>query len=453
VSLCITAQASADSLTDRPDSSAIYGGELASTCQWPTTVSVDTGVSYCTGTLVHPEIVIYAAHCVAGPRAAGIYFGEWDQSQEPGHWVDVDSCKGHPSFTSPGPHSNDIAFCKLAQPVVGPPPTPPLMGCETDILVAGQEVTIVGFGQDETGNVAYKRWATTTLKTAPTAQSNTVQIGGGGVGACMGDSGGPAYVELDDGTWRAFGVVSGGAACGQDGTFNVMHPYVEWIETETGIDITPCHDADGKWNPSADCTGFATDPLETGLSWSNGCAGEVSGPGESCGPPHGGMTDEEAPDVEITAPDDGGTFSDAPAVLDVLVEADDGDGSGVKEVWLEIDGEEQASRDDSPPFSFEELSLPEGSIEIVALAEDHSGNVGVSSPVVVSVGDSDASPEGSDNDDGDTGDGEFTGSEDEEEFTPGADDDAGCGCRARKAVAPLWAVVLLGIVAARTRRR
>jgi MYXO-CTERM domain-containing protein len=165
------------------------------------------------------------------------------------------------------------------------------------------------------------------------------------------------------------------------------------------------------------------------------------------------MTDEEPPDVEITAPADGETFSDAPAVVDVSVEADDGDGSGVKEVWLEIDGEEQALGDDSPPFDFEGISLPEGSIEIVALAEDHSGNVGVSSPVVVVVGDSDSSPDGSDGSDGETGDEEVTEGEDDEEAAPGAEDeDAGCACRSREAAEPPWALLLLPLIAARGRR-
>ena len=40
----------------------IYGGSKVKQCGWPTTVALGG----CTGTLVHPELVIFAAHCMQG---------------------------------------------------------------------------------------------------------------------------------------------------------------------------------------------------------------------------------------------------------------------------------------------------------------------------------------------------------------------------------------------------
>src|SRR5688572_9042182 len=55
---------------DLPES-RIYGGAPVGACGWPTTVSLGGS---CTGTLVHPQVVLYAAHC--GDDYSSIRFGE-----------------------------------------------------------------------------------------------------------------------------------------------------------------------------------------------------------------------------------------------------------------------------------------------------------------------------------------------------------------------------------------
>src|SRR6266849_9308428 len=115
----------------------IFGGRNAETCQWPTTVLLDR--AGCTGTLVHPLIVSTAAHC--GTSETSIWFGETRSS--PARKVAVESCR---RFQSNGPTPTDYAFCKLQTPVLDVPIVPILMGCETDILKAGQKVVVAGFG-------------------------------------------------------------------------------------------------------------------------------------------------------------------------------------------------------------------------------------------------------------------------------------------------------------------
>ena len=54
---------------------AIYNGSEVGLCGWPTTVHVANGGSWCTGTLIHPRVVVYAAHCGASPKQSKAYVG------------------------------------------------------------------------------------------------------------------------------------------------------------------------------------------------------------------------------------------------------------------------------------------------------------------------------------------------------------------------------------------
>jgi hypothetical protein len=101
-----------------PGTSHVYGGNKVAPCTWPTTVSLGG----CTGTLVHPELVIYAAHC---GHVGSIYLG--DSTSAPGRTLQPQYCKTYPGG-GPG-NGTDWAFCKLSAPVTDVPITPPLMGC------------------------------------------------------------------------------------------------------------------------------------------------------------------------------------------------------------------------------------------------------------------------------------------------------------------------------------
>lgn len=182
----------------------IYGGEPTGVCDWPTTVSM---AGNCSGTLVHPEIVVYAAHCGQIPW---VFFGETIDDTGAGRMVDTEYCEVNPHFNTLG-ENTDFAFCKLVEPVTDIEIVPILMGCETQLLQPGTEVIAVGFGFDEFNNYGTKRAVSFPIVTV----DGEVQAGGDGLSICNGDSGGPLFLrlppELDpQQSWRVFGVTSWG---------------------------------------------------------------------------------------------------------------------------------------------------------------------------------------------------------------------------------------------------
>jgi len=310
IALLASTAARADSLVVADDPQGIYGGAPVDACGWPSAVFVGG----CTGSLVHPKMVVLAAHCVAYGSPTEVAFGE--NFSSPARTVPLDGCLAHPQWGQgmPGDGQHDIAICELAEPVVDVPIVPIAMGCETEMLDTGVPATLVGFGEADDGlGMGPKREVATEIQQVGT---DAIWVGDGVHSACYGDSGGPAYVMLPDGSWRVFGATSGASMlgdCPQTGVWTLIHPYVPWIEQMSGLDVTPCHDATGEWNPTAECTSFPMQPGAGGSEWAQGCAGEASGPSASCGP----AFDEGSADTgestgtidESSSSDDGGDES------------------------------------------------------------------------------------------------------------------------------------------------
>lgn len=279
----------------------VVNGVVSKTCAWPTTVNVGG----CTGTLVHPKLVIYAAHC--GGRVSSVKFGE---KRPFARSVPTDYCKTYPGGGQPekGGDHKDYAFCVLKEEVTDVPITPILYGCETEAIKIGEEAVVAGFGATLHGkrDNGIQREVVTTIDRID-EEAGKVSIGGAGAGkgkgSCFGDSGGPLFIRLPksmdpEQSWRVFGVTSYGDSepqCDGQAWYGMMHDTqaVPWIEKESGIDITPCFDVDGTWNPTKDCGRFPLDPGADG-SWDNACqGGEVSKMSSTCGPAFGSSEDEE----------------------------------------------------------------------------------------------------------------------------------------------------------------
>lgn len=295
---------------DAPPPQPIVGGTDAAVCEWPATVMMleaDETPVMCSGSLIAPDVVLTAAHCLIPERPiVAIGFGEAGQVfGTPAFTVAPTECVQHPDYAQFG--VTDVAYCRLAEPVTTVPIVPLLAGCEVDVLQSDVEVTIVGFGatwgtydeeQDAvvTMGVGAKRHTTQTIDYVDEDQVEVNLLGAdGSQSACFGDSGGPALVELDDGTWRVFGAGSHlydpggfpgpmepGNICGVGVAYSYVPPTIAWLESQTGVDLTPC------WDGDAYVDGCGESPSAPGVAagaWKNGCSGgPTAGGAPTCEP-------------------------------------------------------------------------------------------------------------------------------------------------------------------------
>lgn len=438
---------SAPTLAPRPQ--AIVGGEPAQTCAWPQVGALTLGGT-CTATLVHPRVIVYAAHC--GTLHSRLVLGE--STTSPQREVELLRCERASDVF--GVSSMDFAYCELAEPLDAVPSVPLLFGCDESLIEVGTPVTIVGFGRDDEGTLGTKRVATTSIVNVLTL----IGIGGMGVGADSGDSGGPALVELPDGSHRVLGIVSGGGGGGAVVQYVPAPVTVAWLEDRSGIDLTPCHASDGSWAPTPACGGFYV-ASEADATWAASCPSVVSGLSDRCGPAFSSTPpDRTAPTLALVAPSEGEHF-DEPASLDVAVEAADL-GWGVREVRLELDGQpwldarQRQASDEVPPYLFEGLELAgAGEHAIVAIARDWAGNETRTPARLVHVeGESDTSGSGSESEsDTSEADTSETSEPDTSESSDANDDAAACRCSTRRDASPLASLVALALLAGLRRPR
>lgn len=330
----------------------ISNGIDASTCQWPSVVAMidieQGGLPFCSGTLLTPDVVMFAAHCIheenSGWTAGAVAFGE--DAYAPERLVPVADCVTHPDY-DPDSQWLDLAYCRLAEAVTDVPIVPMLMGCEVGVVDPGDPVAIVGFGAssaiyDGVGldiqGVGRKRFTKMTVEEIDYVD-NDLRILGDDTGACFGDSGGPAFAQLPDGQWRVIGAAStlhpetpyvdGDDVCTFGTIYELGYTQAAWIEGSSGTDVTPCHDPNGQWNPGPRCTDFALEPWLGEGSWSEGCPnGGTTGWVSTCGPAYPDESEPPTPpdlpppmepdpmpppppvDPDPVPPDDGGTGED-----------------------------------------------------------------------------------------------------------------------------------------------
>ena len=128
-SLLATNAHATPTLAHGPDTPEVYNGTPAEACAWPTVVAVTSGGGLCTGTLIHPELVVYAAHCGGGQKLL-----RFSTTSSSGGFSVLGDCTTNPSYNSVGNVGEDWAFCRLAQ-AVNIPITPAMHGCEMDLLL------------------------------------------------------------------------------------------------------------------------------------------------------------------------------------------------------------------------------------------------------------------------------------------------------------------------------
>jgi hypothetical protein len=207
-----------------PTSAPILGGTPATEGQYPSVVAIEAGGGLCTATLITPEWVLTAAHCIqgAGPTSVRVRFDTVNLHTDPGTVVRSSMVIPKPGFSIQSLGQNDIGLVKLERPVTDIKPVP--VNLKPEKAPVGIKVTMVGFGataQGGGGNIGVAYVVDqTSISCSGAAGSDTNllcfnQISG--KGKCNGDSGGPSFAMIG-GRLAQVGITSfGDQGCTQFG--------------------------------------------------------------------------------------------------------------------------------------------------------------------------------------------------------------------------------------------
>jgi len=232
-------------------SGQIVNGEDATECEWRWQAQLRrNGRPFCGGSLITPEWVLTAAHCVSSPNF-DVVVGDYDKSTTSGNQQQRSAAEvhRHPGYTS-SPTRNDFAMVKLESPVTINDCVGTVCLPSAGNVAANTTCWITGWGTLRSGGSTPN-----ILQEAPvnivsnddcvnkfgysSSQIDDTMIcaqgrlpDGGIIDACQGDSGGPLVCE-SNGQWTLYGATSWGRGCAganYPGVWARVSKEVDWAE-------------------------------------------------------------------------------------------------------------------------------------------------------------------------------------------------------------------------------
>ena len=219
--------------------------------------TIEAGRSFCSGTIVSERVVVTAAHCLQAfdpatrqkkpelilPKVENFIVHFDTKVTVGGNWIRAAAVIPHPDWSpadtlSPVPTGapNDIGIIILSEDIPeGAMPAKiadPMMdlGEFSEAWLAGFGVTL-SRNNNDTGTL---RQVKTDLKSSD-ERTQRFGVGAIGRGACAGDSGGPAFVETEDGYLligaTSTGIEIFGVCLGIANNYTDVRYYIEWIES------------------------------------------------------------------------------------------------------------------------------------------------------------------------------------------------------------------------------
>jgi len=267
----IHAQAASMATTRRLKSAApqIIGGREADPGAWPWQAalmkhSVENGfyAQFCGGSLIAPNWVLTAAHCVTDsssgvivdPSTIDVTVGRHRLSSDEGQRIAALQIVRHPDYNTESTDS-DVALIRLAAMAVYTDtvaPITPLSPTLASLAAPGVDATVIGWGaRNASGgppnyadalhqvSVPIMEQAVCRADYDPVLGAGSITdnmicagLEEGGRDSCFGDSGGPLMTPDGNGGWLQAGIVSWGIGCAEPrypGVYTRVTQFYDWI--------------------------------------------------------------------------------------------------------------------------------------------------------------------------------------------------------------------------------